>query len=100
MNQYVIAYDIANKKRLVRLHRYLQQHATPIQQSIFLFYGSELQKMACITGALRLLNPKEDSLCCYRLPSQGRKLRIGAKLFPEGVFFAPVEMQTIAASPC
>ena len=64
MNQYVIAYDIANKKRLVRLHRYLQQHATPIQRSIFLFYGSELQKMACITGALRLLNPKEDSLCC------------------------------------
>lgn len=28
MNQYVIAYDIADKKRLVRMHRYLQHHAT------------------------------------------------------------------------
>lgn len=32
MNQYVIAYDIADKKRVVRMHRYLQHHATPIQR--------------------------------------------------------------------
>ena len=99
MNLYVIGYDITDKKRLVRMHRFLEQRATPIQRSIFLFYGSELQKMACLTGAMRLLNPKADSLCCYRLPSQGTKLRIGAKLFSDGIFFAPVAMQTVAVFP-
>ena len=41
MNKYLIGYDIANPKRLCRIHRAMKTHATPIQYSIFLLEGNE-----------------------------------------------------------
>ena len=47
--QYLIGYDIADPKRLQRIHRRMTKYATPIQYSIFLFEGSEKLLTQCLT---------------------------------------------------
>ena len=47
--QYLIGYDIADPKRLQRIHRRMTKYATPIQYSIFLFEGSEKLLTECLT---------------------------------------------------
>jgi len=33
---HIIAYDIADKKRLQKVHRLVREHAIPLQRSVFL----------------------------------------------------------------
>ena len=37
--RHIIAYDISDPRRLQKAHRYLIQHAIPLQNSIFLHIG-------------------------------------------------------------
>ncbi len=87
MNKYLIGYDIANPKRLCRIHRAMKTHATPIQYSIFLLEGSERALQYCLDEILPLMNPTEDDIRCYPLPQRGHQFRIGKAVLPEGIFW-------------
>ena len=91
MNIYLIGYDVSDKKRLVKVHNCLTNHAIPLQRSVFLLWGTEANKDECLSDTIRLLDKHSDALCCYRLPMQGRKFFIGASPLPEGVFFKPLK---------
>ena len=67
--QYLIGYDIADPKRLQRIHRRMTNYATPIQYSIFLFEGSEKLLTQCLTEVMQIFNQKEDDLRFYPLPN-------------------------------
>ena len=45
--RHLIAYDIASPHRLQKAHRYLIQHAIPLQNSVFLHIGSREQALQC-----------------------------------------------------
>jgi CRISPR-associated protein Cas2 len=85
---YVICYDIADQARLNHLHRYLLKQAAPIQYSVFLFTGDDRQFAACLEGAARLINDKQDDLRAYPLPKRGFKARSGRPVLPEGIFWS------------
>lgn len=85
MGSYIIGYDIANPKRLIRIHRTMKKHATPLQYSIFLLEGSETDVQRCIDRILPLMDAKEDDLRCYPLPKRGDRFRIGKPVLPEGI---------------
>lgn len=93
MTFYLIGYDVTDKKRLIRVHKFLQNYAFPIQKSIFLFHGNELNASNCINKVKSILNLQEDALCCYQLPKRGFKSSIGTQLLPDGIFVSPLKLE-------
>lgn len=85
MSEFVICYDIADPRRLGRLHRFLKKCAVPIQYSVFLFVGDDRQLDRCMEAAAKLIDGKQDDLRAYPLPSRGLKARLGRPSLPEGI---------------
>lgn len=82
---YVIGYDIADPRRLGRVHREMIKHACPLEYSIFLLVGTERAKEACLAEMANLMDKDEDDVRCYPLPSRGLQARIGRATLPEGI---------------
>jgi CRISPR-associated protein Cas2 len=68
-SQYLVCYDIADPRRLGKVHRYLKGEALPLQYSVFLasLTWPELETMK---GELaRLIEATADDVRIYPLPS-------------------------------
>jgi CRISPR-associated protein Cas2 len=81
---FVIGYDISNPRRLLRVHREMCKHATPLEYSIFLLVGSEAAKDRCLEEIDALIKPLEDDVRCYALPARGFQGRVGRASLPAG----------------
>lgn len=57
---FLIAYDIADPKRLREVARCLEQHAERVQKSVFLFEGEPAQLRGIQRDLLKLIDPHED----------------------------------------
>ncbi len=82
---FVIGYDISNPRRLLRVHREMCKHATPLEYSIFLLVGSEAAKDRCLEEIEALIKPLEDDVRCYALPARGFQGRVGRASLPAGI---------------
>jgi CRISPR-associated protein Cas2 len=85
MPAWVIGYDIADPRRLGRVYRQMQAHATPIEYSVFMLEGSREDLARCMRAVLALIDAGEDDVRCYQLPSRGLKDRLGKAVLPEGI---------------
>ena len=56
MNDYIICYDVANPRRLGRIHRALKKQALAVQYSVFLFSGTEVQLQRCLAQLQALMD--------------------------------------------
>ena len=83
--QYIRCYDIRCPRRLQRLHRYLCRHAIPVQYSVFygVFTRTELDDIK--DGIQNIINPRQDDIRIYPLPTHPGIITLGQSLFPEGV---------------
>lgn len=95
MKSWLIGYDIANPKRLGKIHRLMIAYATPIEYSIFLFTGTEQTLTRCLNSAKKLIDQKKDDLRCYPLPLRGLQERIGAATLPEGIIWTALPAEFI-----
>ena len=82
---FVIGYDIANPRRLQRVHRMMCRHAAPLEYSIFLLVGSSADKDRCLAEVATLIDAAEDDVRCYPLPSRGFQTRVGRASLPAGL---------------
>lgn len=82
---WLLCYDIADPKRLQRIHRCMQQHAMPLEYSVFWLEGSESARQACLAAVLPLLAADADDLRAYAMPTRGFRLRLGVPALPEGI---------------
>lgn len=87
MSLFIISYDIANPKRLGRVHRYLKRMACPIQYSGFVFQGTYRQCQDLLLNLLPKISKKEDDLRCYELLTTNYHRRIGKPFLPEGILW-------------
>lgn len=65
---WLIAYDIADKRRLSRLHRFIKRRAVPVQYSVFYFEGSSGQVSRFLGEIETYINVKQDDVRAYPLP--------------------------------
>jgi len=65
---YLIAYDIADPRRLRRVARRLERSALRCQKSVFVFDGSQEELLVLLEDMRPLLNLKEDVVQAWRLP--------------------------------
>jgi CRISPR-associated protein Cas2 len=83
---HIIAYDIGDPKRLIRIHRYLKKLAMPIQYSVFLIEcnAKELQEVRDDLQAM--INPKQDDIRIYTLPLKPVIMTLGQQALSQGIY--------------
>ena len=84
-DSFVIGYDIADPRRLQRVHRLMCKFASPIEYSIFFLVGTAAEKDRCLLQVADLIKSGEDDVRCYPLPSRGFQSRVGRPSLPEGI---------------
>ncbi len=85
IGHYLIAYDIANPKRLSRVHRTLKKQGLPVQYSVFTVVMKRKGVLNLLDCINTLIKPNEDDVRCYRLPETLDLKTLGRQLFPENV---------------
>jgi CRISPR-associated protein Cas2 len=82
---WLICYDIADPRRLVRVHRAASRFAVPVQYSVF---WARLDR-AALNEALRaiavLIDPGADDVRFYPLPENVRVYAFGRAVLPDGI---------------
>jgi CRISPR-associated protein Cas2 len=82
---WLVAYDVANPRRLGRVHRYLKRHAIPVQYSVFVMRGNEWMLRQVLEGIEERIDPGEDDVRAYHLPNRCEVAMLGSQHLPEGI---------------
>lgn len=67
---HLIAYDVSDKRRLQRVHRYLKKEGIALQYSVFLIEVSAREYTTITEGLLKLTCNKDDDVRFYRCQSE------------------------------
>lgn len=89
MNQlksHIIAYDIADPRRLGRIHRYLKKIAIPIQYSVFLIECSSAELQQVKEQLEEMIDPKKDDIRIYTLPENPDIKTLGRQGTAHGIY--------------
>ena len=78
---YLIAYDIADTKRLGRVARYMCQHAYRVQYSVFVAQLAKSQLNHLLAGLEAIIDPRYDDIRAYPLPVTGSVTLLGQQFF-------------------
>jgi CRISPR-associated protein Cas2 len=91
-NVYLIAYDIADVRRLTRVHRFLKQRSLAVQYSVFLGRFNQ-RGLHDVMGGLALeINAGEDDVRLYPLPNRCETLMLGRDSFPRGIYLPDTQL--------
>lgn len=82
---YLIAYDIADPRRLSRVHRTLKKQGLPVQYSVFTLVTKRKALLRLLEGIENLIEPTEDDIRCYSLPENTKTHSLGKQYFPKDV---------------
>ncbi len=82
---YLLAYDIANPKRLAKIHRTLKKNGMQVQYSVFTIVLTRKALMKILACIEELINRREDDVRCYRLPRNPEIVVLGQQYFSEDV---------------
>lgn len=72
MALFVVAYDIADPRRLRRVARIMERHALRTQRSVFLFQGTEQELERLLNAASRVMCLREDLVQAWQLRGDER----------------------------
>ena len=82
---WLVGYDIADHRRLCRVHRFLKAHAIPGQYSVFVFQGNRLELERVLAGLSELISPNEDDVRAYHVPDRCEVAMLGKQDLPDGI---------------
>lgn len=83
---YLVCYDIADPKRLGRVHRFLREQGIPVQYSVFTARLTAKELGQIMAGLTRRIDPRADDVRVYPLPSRPETASLGLQYFPDGIF--------------
>jgi len=75
--RWLVAYDIADAKRLKRLGRYMGQVAIRLQLSVYLVDPSLIPIQELVSNIEQIIDASEDDVRLYRLTSRSRMWGLG-----------------------
>jgi len=82
---YLIAYDIADPRRLGKVHRILKKQGLPVQYSVFTVVMTRPRLLRLLERIAQKIEHKEDDVRCYRLPGNTDTVTLGRQFFPADV---------------
>lgn len=85
MAHYLVCYDIADPRRLQRVHRRVIKHAMFIQLSVYYLQGDH-NDLAALLGDLQdVIDERRDDVRAYSVRPLSEAQQIGCPWLPEGV---------------
>lgn len=82
---YLVCYDIADPKRLNRVHRFLREQGIPVQYSVFTARLTAKELGRIIEGLTDRIDERADDVRVYPLASRSENASLGLQYFPDGV---------------
>ncbi|WAR43667.1 CRISPR-associated endonuclease Cas2 [Methylomonas rapida] len=82
---YLIAYDIADPRRLSKVHRILKKEGLPVQYSVFTVVMKRPRMLRLLERIDAQILQLEDDVRCYRLPENSEANTLGRQYFPDDV---------------
>lgn len=82
---HLLAYDIADRKRLVRVHRAAKGAGIPLQYSVFLVPGTLGMLDVLLAELRRIISETEDDIRVYTLPARINVNRLGRQQLADGI---------------
>ncbi|HNC68574.1 MAG TPA: CRISPR-associated endonuclease Cas2 [Thauera aminoaromatica] len=82
--EWLIAYDIADKRRLSRVHRFIRKHAVPVQYSLYWYQGSSVQIDRLLRDIESRIDARHDDVRAYPIPQHASVDCVGRTGLPEG----------------
>ena len=86
MGHFLVCYDIANPKRLGRVHRCAVKHAVFIQYSVYYLDGSIEQLSGFLNALEQIIDIREDDVRAYRVTPLNLATQLGREWMPEGIW--------------
>lgn len=86
--QWLVTYDIADKRRLARVFKHLKSEGTPLQYSVFMVEASNAQMGALVAHIATLIDARADDVRAYRLPENDWRATLGNTILPENLWLA------------
>lgn len=84
---YLLAYDIANPRRLARIARIVSRQALRIQYSVYVAELSRSQLRDLVAILREAVDPRSDDLRIYPLPARLDAVWYGRATWPDGIQF-------------
>ena len=89
LHSWIVAYDIADRRRLARVHKFVKKHAIPVQYSLYLTRQSGMA-IGRLAGEIdELIEKREDDVRIYQIPAHPQSFHFGKSELPEhgvGIF--------------
>lgn len=85
MAHYLICYDIANPKRLGRVHRRVVRHALFLQYSVYYLQGDKPDLQTALNDIKDVIDPMEDDVRAYTIAPLSEAFQLGVPWFPDEV---------------
>lgn len=82
---WLIAYDIADPRRLRRVHRFLTSQAVPVQYSVFATRAAPMKTGLIRAGLAEIIDERDDDVRIYPVPEPADLTVFGRKALPEGL---------------
>lgn len=82
---YLLAYDIADPRRLSKVHRILKKEGLPVQYSVFTVVMKRPRLLRLLERIGTEIIETEDDVRCYRLPENTETAALGRQYFPQDV---------------
>lgn len=83
--RWIVTYDIADKKRLPRVFKFLKRQGVPLQYSVFLVDASSAKIGSIMAQIARLIDKDADDVRAYRIPANPWKISLGSAILPDGI---------------
>ena len=88
-SRWLVAYDIADKRRLGRVHRLIKKHGVPLQYSVFMVPATHAEMDALLAHMATLIDARADDVRAYGLPENGWSATLGSAILPEDLWIDP-----------
>ncbi len=90
---YLLSYDIANPKRLVRIHRVVSESGLSLQYSVFYFFCSAREIQGLKEMLCQKIDSRRDDIRIYPLPRRIQVDTLGKAPVADGVLLYGLSLQ-------
>ena len=83
---WLLCYDVADPKRLQRVHRIISKNSTTFQYSVYFTHGTRREILQIIEQTEPLIDPGKDDLRVYPVLTTAKHYHFGRSMIADGIY--------------